>query len=97
MSCEHDFIMGLDNVIRCRLCGMEGGEIMEILGTVQSLVQARRVQDEIASHGDWLVADRDGQSVIYSRSRNGTVDELKVEKKGERQWQIVKITRQKEG
>lgn len=65
---------------------LKGGAITEILATVQSLKQARRALDELAV--GWKAGDYGSWSVIYEKGKH----RLYVEKKAERQWQIIKKT-----
>ena len=98
---EHDYIIRIDNIMQCRLCGKIGGEVMEVITTVQSLKQARRIQDEIVQFGGWEVVNRNKYSVVYSRvysrNNNDITEELKVERKGIRRWDVVNVIRQEEG
>jgi len=67
---------------------------VEILVTVQSPRQARRIQNELAVQGGWVVSGVDEYAVIYARSNDGVVEELRVEKEKIRQWRVVKEVRQ---
>ena len=91
--CEHDFAIGLDNLIKCRLCGQIGGESMEVLATVQSKVQARRIQDEIVKNGGWKVSGGNQFSVIYARKKGDSTEELSIERRGVRQWEVHKTVK----
>ena len=64
----------------------KGGSIIEILATVQSLKQARRTLDQLAI--GWRAGEPGKWGVIYERGKH----RLYIEKKVERQWQIVKST-----
>lgn len=60
---------------------------MEVIGSYQSLRQARKIQDALAKEGgDWLVIGYNEHSVIYGK--NG--QELHIVKRGERVWDVVK-------
>jgi len=94
MNCNHDNIITL-NGICCRICGEIGGEIVELVGTTQSLRQARRIQDEIASQGDWQASDTNEYSIVYCREKDGNItEELRIERKGTRSWQVIKVAKQ---
>jgi len=94
MACEHKPVKGLDKVWRCRLCGlMSEGPMDEVMATVQSQRQARRLLSELAK--GWKLKKWDDDSAAYTRTKDGMTEELGIEKKGERQWQVVK--RVKEG
>ena len=70
---------------------------MEVIATLQSKVQARRVQDEIAQQGGWKITGGDENSIIYSRKRGDVLEELIIQKKAERQWEVCKTERILEG
>ena len=59
---------------------------LEILATVQSLKQARRTLDQLAI--GWRAGEPGQWGVVYERGKH----RLYIEKKVERQWQIVKST-----
>lgn len=67
---------------------------MEIIATLQSKVQARRVQDEIAQQGGYKLTSSDENSVTYSRKRGDVLEELTIQKKAERQWEVCKIEKE---
>ena len=59
--------------------------------TVQSLKQARRLLDELATQGGWK-ADRYGEySIVFTRTKGGFCEEMTVVKKADKQWSVVKI------
>jgi hypothetical protein len=66
----------------------------EVIATLQSKVQARRVQDEIALQGVWKLTGGDENSVVYSRKRGDILEELIIQKKAERQWEVCKIEKE---
>ena len=86
--------IGLDNILRDKESGKLGGEFMEILATVQSLKQARRLQDEIAIKDGMIVVGSGKHSGIYRKIRDGVSEELTIEKKATHQWQLIKTMRQ---
>jgi len=59
---------------------------MQELGKTNSLVQARRLLDEIATSGRWVAIRSGEHSVIYGKGD----EELTVERKDSRVWLIVK-------
>ena len=63
---------------------------MEILGTLQSLKQARRFVDEIALSGEWQ-ADNYGEfGLNYIRRKDGLTERISIVKKDERRYDVVK-------
>lgn len=75
-----------------------GGEVdtETILGSTQSMKQARRLVDEMAIQGGWQPTGyTDDNSVVYERQTEGGVERLRVDKKGERQYLIIKTVSQK--
>lgn len=63
---------------------------MEILGTTQSLKQARRIQDEIAIQGEWRPTEVGEHSIVYAQFKDGTKETLTIEKRGTHSWAIIK-------
>lgn len=66
----------------------KGGAVVvtEIVSTVQSLRQARRALDEMAI--GWKAGVPGKWGAVYERGKH----RLYIEKKAERQWQVVKST-----
>lgn len=91
---EHDAIVGLDGIMRCRLCGKIGEEIVGILAVTQSLSQARRILGEVAVLGGWQASSHGEYAMVYSRNKGGIEEELSIKKKSTRQWLILKEIRQ---
>ena len=67
-------------------------ELMEELGSTNSLKQARRLMEEIAISGRWTAVRAGSHSVIYSKGN----DEMTVLKKDARSWAIVKYLKGEE-
>ena len=67
---------------------------MEIIVILQSLRGARKVQDEIASRNEMTVVGYDKHSAIYQKDKDGLIEELTVDRRGTRQWQVVKTVKQ---
>jgi len=84
-DCTHEEHVGLDNLIRCRKCGVILPEI--VLASVQSAIRARRIQDEIASAGEYQATGMDGDFVVYS---DGKGIEIAIKKIAERRFDVVK-------
>ena len=92
---EHDVVKNLQNILICRHCGEIGGDKLEELATTQSLKQAHNILGEMALTGDWTATDKNENGLIYTRTKDGVVDIISVLKKGVRQYQIIKETKQK--
>jgi hypothetical protein len=65
----------------------------DVLTTLPSRKQARRTLDEIAIPGGWKLLLGVGDSVVYKKG----LERMGIEKKADRQYQIVKWTESKEG
>ena len=81
--------IGLDGIIRSE-SGELGGKYVEVLGTCQSLSDARRMLDSMCE--GWVVKERTAYSVIYHRSKDGIEQERTVKRKANRQWQVTETT-----
>jgi hypothetical protein len=57
----------------------------EVLSTLSSMKQARRMLDEIASGGGWKLTVV-GDEVIYKKG----AERMGIERKGDRQYQTIK-------
>jgi len=86
--------LGLDNILRDKETGKLGGVHVEIVATLQSLRGARKVQDEMASRNEMTIVGYDKNSAIYQRDKDGLIEELTIDKKGFRQWRIIKTLKQ---
>ena len=64
--------------------------IVAILGTMQSLKDARRYLDELAVSGEYKAKEYGEFSVVYSKLRDGIEELITIEKRGKRQWSVVK-------
>jgi hypothetical protein len=60
------------------------------IATVQSLVQARRLLNELAKEGNYAISKVLEDWVEYSKTEDGRVLTLTIEVKGPRQYAIVK-------
>ena len=87
-ECRHDGVRGLDKITRCKHCG----EVLtkQIIAKVQSSYRAKRILDEIAVAGEYVAAGFNGEFVIYSKKRNGVIEEITIEEYSDKQFQIVK-------
>ena len=63
-----------------------------LLGTLNSLTDARRMIDEMAVAGGYRPTEYGEYSPTYSRQTDGVTEELTIEKHGKRQWHVKKTT-----
>ena len=90
----HNPVIGLDGILRCKNCGKIGGVYVEVIAQVQSLKVARKLLDTMSL--GWGVDGVGEHSAIYTQTKGEVEIERYVEKKGDRQWQIIEVTKQKE-
>ena len=96
MKCDHEHMIGLDKVMRCRKCGALGGKSMEELATFQSLRQARYLLERMALDGNYGITAMGTHSAIYTRSSENMEEKIYVDRKGDRKWVIAKVIESKE-
>ncbi len=84
-ECKHEPVIGLDNIIKCKLCGEAVYELI-IASGIQSSTRARRILDEIAVAGDYKAISVTDKDVVYG---NGTF-ELTTRKIAERRYEVIK-------
>lgn len=68
---------------------------LDTLAVEQSLTQARKIQDELAAQGGWVVVRRNEWGVIYGHSPADN-EEIYIEKEGIRRWLVVKSIKEVE-
>ena len=62
----------------------------EVLAVEQSLTQARKIQDELAAQGGWVVVRRnDSYGVVYGHFPADN-EEISIRREGTRRWLVVK-------
>ncbi len=64
----------------------------EVMATVQSQKQARRLLSEMAK--GWSLDKWTEETAIYTKVVGVNTEELSISKKGERQWLVVKRIRE---
>ena len=89
---EHDPIVGLDRVIRCRTCGHVLPYMKETISKVQSSSRARRILEEIAVAGNYKAVNFSGLFVVYSKNKDGLTEEVTAKKLGDREFEVTKKT-----
>jgi len=66
----------------------------EIIATQYSESSARRLLDEIVSTGGYQAVDLVNGFTIYQRNKDGAIDEITIEKIGERKFTVTKRRRE---
>jgi len=89
---EHEPIISLGNLIRCRTCGQILSSMKEVISKVQSSTRARRILEEIAVAGKYKAIEFRGSFVVYSRNKDGLIEEVTAKKIGDREFEVVKRT-----
>ena len=89
-ECEHDALIGLDCIIRCRLCGDVLPYSIETITKVQSSTRAKRILDEIAVAGNYRASSFNDSFIVYSRCRDSLIEEVSVEKVKDREFRVFK-------
>ena len=89
MEHEHEPIVGLDSIIKCRTCGqiLPYSEIE--LGKVSSARMANRLLDEIAIKGGFKAESYEENFIVYAKDKNGFREELTVRKKSDRVYLVI--------
>lgn len=67
-------------------------ESEEVILTTQSLVSARRAQDELAITGGYLPSRVDKLSVVYTKANYGITTSLSLVQEGTRRFRVIKKT-----
>ena len=90
MGHEHEPMVMLDGMIRCRTCGELLPRMEETISLVSSQRRANRIVQEIAVAGHYQANALEDGFVVYSRRKNGSQEEITVQKLSERNYRIVK-------
>ena len=86
---EHDPIVLYDS-IKCRLCGEPLESAEEVIASAQSIMRARRIQDEIAMEGQYMLTGLSDDGVIYSKPSDGIFTDVLIRKRRSRSFEVVK-------
>ena len=89
MTHEHEPIVQLDGIIKCRTCGQTLPYAETELAKVSSARQANRLLDEIAIKGGFTAEAFEGDFIVYSKDKNGIREELTARKKSERVYIVL--------
>ena len=92
MKHEHEPILSLDGIIRCRACGELLPNMEEEITKVSSARRVVKVLQEIAVAGRYRASSFEGEFVVYCRDKNGNREEVTGQKVGERNYRIFKRT-----
>ena len=93
MKCEHDPIVQLDDLIRCRKCGELLPEMEEEIATVSSRKRANNVLQEIAVAGGYRASGMQDGFVVYRKMQNENEEEVTAQKNKGFGYKVVKRTR----
>ncbi len=89
MEHKHDPLVGLDSVIKCRICGQVLSYAEQELGKVSSAKMANRLLDEIAIKGEFHAEAFKDDFIVYVKDKNGLREEVTAKKKSERVYVIL--------
>ena len=89
MEHQHEPIVSLDNIIKCRTCGQILPYAEQELGKVSSAIMANRLLDEIAIKGGFHAESFEDDFIVYSKDRDGIREEMTVKKKSDRAYIIL--------
>ena len=96
MTHTHEPSIGLDRLIKCRICGKILPGMTETISTVQSECRAIRIMSEIAVAGSYIATEfRDGL-IVFSRNTDGLVEEISAIRVHSKLYRVMKTTRVKE-
>ena len=86
----HEPMISLDGQLKCRTCGEFLEQATEEIASVGSRKTAKRFLDELAVAGNYYASSYENGFIVFSKARDGIVEELTGEKFGERDFRIVK-------
>jgi glycine/serine hydroxymethyltransferase len=90
---EHEPIIQLDGIIKCRKCGKFLQSMTEEIANPDSGVKANRIMHTIASAGQFKAIASDNEFAAYTREVNGNIEELRAEMISPRKYRVYrKIT-----
>lgn len=90
MKHEHDPILQLGGIIRCRKCGEILPEMTEEITTVTSRRRAEKILQEIAVAGKYRADRFEGGFVVYSRTTEDNEEEVQAQKKEGVGYRVIK-------
>ncbi len=93
VKCEHEGVVGLDHIIRCRLCGITLDMYESQITKTQSAKRAKKIIDEIAVKGGFTAARFDDTFVVYEKHDQGIVEEITAIKEGDKEYKVIKRLR----
>ena len=90
MKHEHEPILQLGGLIKCRTCGEFLNDMEEEIAIVSSYRRANRILEEIAVAGHYLAKGFEKGFVVFSREMNGNHEEITARKLSERNYCVIK-------
>ena len=89
MTHEHEPLVDLSGLIKCRTCGEVMPYAEQELGKVSSARMANRLLDEIAIKGGFHAESFEGDFIVYAKDKDGIREEVTAKKKAERVYIIL--------
>ena len=86
---EHEPLILLDGIIKCRTCGEILPYAEQELGKVSSAVMANRMLDELAIQGGFKADSFEDGFIVYSKDKDGIREEMSARRKSERVYIII--------
>ena len=91
MKHEHEALVGNDNLIRCRTCGVVIPYAETEIGKVSSAIMANRMLDELAIKGGLTPVSFENNFIVYAKDKDdGIHEEITAKKVSDRVYTIVK-------
>ena len=87
---DHEAIIGLDKILRCRICGQVLSGTERVVSKVTSSSRAKRILDEIAVAGRYQAVGFSDGFVIYSKISDELTTEVTARKIGERVFEVIR-------
>ena len=90
MTHEHEALIGLDGLIKCKTCGEILACAEQELGKVSSARMANRLLSELAIKGQYTAKSFEDGFISFSKDNNGITEEITCRKKSDRVYIIYK-------
>ena len=90
MSHEHEPLVGLNGLIKCKTCGNILPSVEMTISHVSSAYRARKVLENIASAGKYTIIGFHEDFPVYSKNKNGIIEEITASKITIRDYRVIK-------
>jgi len=87
---KHEPLVGTDSLIRCKACGQILDKVELTISHVSSAYRARKVLENIASAGKYTIIGFHEDFPVYSKNKNGIIEEITASKITIRDYRIIK-------